>query len=311
MRTERLRLGSLDCRISAGDPRYGSMLASVFGTSLEAVDASVPSLAEIVIDEAGDPPAVPADRLTVCRRADGFDLETDPLVARVITGSSVSRIFFTVRQPGMREDWLAFHFWLVTNRLLLILNRIVLHAAALQFCGRVYLFAGPKGAGKSTLSVALARAGAVLLAEDHILLTRAAGEYLVSGVNARMRVTEKTERHFLPGRLTMKPILVSGTPKKEFPARDLFTVRAHEDFRPDALFFNRVGRRFHAAPLSKRDALLRLMKNTADLQRFSAAPDYAEYLEFLSTLANRLPAFDLEVKDSLEDLGELVEYLRT
>ncbi len=61
---------------------------------------------------------------------------------------TVALVIYELVGAGFRRDW------------------VELHAAGVVHRGRTHLVMGPKGAGKSTLSVALARAGAGLLAND-------------------------------------------------------------------------------------------------------------------------------------------------
>lgn len=51
-------------------------------------------------------------------------------------------------------------------------DRIVLHASAVRLPAGVVAFAGPGGAGKSTLAAALSRDGAALLTDDAVILER-------------------------------------------------------------------------------------------------------------------------------------------
>lgn len=305
-----VRLGSLACALSSTPPRYARMLASVFGTELVRRDAlSEPCAVEISIRETAQPfRAPPTDRLIMRRSERGRRLETDPLTCDVHL-ERTPRVEFCVRQPGMADDHLAYHFWILTNRWLLLLDRVVLHAAAIALGESVLLFCGPKGAGKSTLAVALAAAGAVVLAEDHVVVRRDGAALLVSGCSARLRVTPQTERHFLRGRLPADAVAVPGSGKKEFQGHRLFATRPYVDCRPQRLYFNRVGAAYGARPLSKQAALLGLIRNTAALHRFGGRDDYGEFLEFLADLSERLPAFELELSDRLEDLDHLAQRL--
>jgi hypothetical protein len=305
-----VRLGSLACALSSAPPRYGRMLASLFGTDLVPLAAlSGRCEVEISIRESAIPfKGLPTDRLTISRTERGRRLETDPLTCDVHLDRT-PRIEFSVRQPDMADDRLAYHFWILTNRCLLLLDRVVLHAAAIALGESVLLFCGSKGAGKSTLSVSLATAGAVILAEDHVVVRRSGEELLVSGCSGRLRVTPQTERHFLRGRLPADAVDVPGTRKKEFQGHHLFATRPYVDCRPHRLFFNRVGTAYGIRPLSRKEALLGLIRHTSALHRFGGPDDYADFLALLSDLSVRIPAFDLELSDRLKDLDHLARRL--
>ena len=69
----------------------------------------------------------------------------------------------------------------------------LLHAAALEHSGRVCVFAGPSGAGKTTLAIALIERGWKLLTEEIVLVDRELG---VRGLARPIHL--KTERAFPP-----------------------------------------------------------------------------------------------------------------
>ena len=71
------------------------------------------------------------------------------------------------------DQMLVHSLMIVFYRMLLELGCLHLHAAAVRWNGETSLFLGGKGAGKSTLCLALARAGATVLGEDHVLVRRA------------------------------------------------------------------------------------------------------------------------------------------
>jgi len=306
-----LRLGSMRCLLRFDSAKYARMLASVFGTELISDPAVLqPPETEIILDETVDPTHEEwTNRLEVRCTDRGHILETDPLVCTVDTGRRPYQVRMTVRNPAIHDDTLAYHFWIVTNRWLLLTNRLVLHAAAILLGDSVLVFSGPKGAGKSTLSLALAASGGVIIGEDHLVARRSPNGMLISGCSGRMRVTRQTEEHFLRGRLPADAIELPDGLKKEFQARHVFPTRPYEDFRPERLFFNRVGSQFLLRPLSKKDSLLTLLRNTSEMQRFGERAGYASFLSFLADFTEHVPAFDLELGNSLSDLEGLARRL--
>lgn len=308
----RWRLGDLECALFSTHGRYAAMLAGAYGAPLLPETGQGKPRADLKIsvrDELRRSAPSPHDRLVLRRVADATVLESDPLTCVVRTDVTPAEISFAVHDSALRGEWLTYHFWILFNRALLLLDRVILHAAALAYRSSVSLFVGPKAAGKSTISVALGRAGAELVAEDHLLARRVNGRTMVSGCNGRMRVTAQTERYFLDGELGPETIDIDGVPKKEFPAARFFAVRPHEERSVDRLFFPHVGTRFAVRRVSRRDGLLRLMDINGKMLRFHDRSDYADFLSRLADVLGPLPVYDLELSPRLDDLDRLVELL--
>lgn len=308
----RLQLGALRCAIQASHHRYAAMVGDVYGTPLDAPaqrDERPPDIVISIREEVGAVGPAPTDRLTARRQSDACVIESDPITCRVRPGTAPVELALVIRDPAMPAELLAYHAWIVLNRALLVLDRVVLHAAALAYRGTVSVFAGERGVGKSTLSIALARAGAEILADDHVLARQAGGRTLVSGCHARMRVTARTEQHFLKGRLGRGAVDVGGLIKKEFPAHEFFAACPYQERAVDRWFFPRVGARFAVRPIGGGAALLRLMRITGPLLRFHDRADYDEFLSMLAGLVARVPCHELELSPRLEDLDRLVELL--
>jgi hypothetical protein len=302
-----LQLGSLRCRVRFTSWRYARMLASVFGTELTAdPDSSQPLGADILIAEA---PPLPLrrepNRIDVARSDAGYVLVTDPMTCYVDADRRPYRVRIVVHDTAMADAPLAYHFWITTNCWLLLVDRLVLHAAAVRLGDTVLMFSGPKGSGKSTLSLALAASGGVILGEDHLVARRAGLDFLVSGCSGRMRVTPTTQAFFLGERLPPDAVDVPESGKMEFQARHLFASMPYVDWRPERLFFNRIGTRYGVRPLSRKQSLVTLVENTKEMQRFSDRDSYARFLAFLGDFSATVPAFELELADDLADLARL------
>lgn len=63
-----------------------------------------------------------------------------------------------------------------------------LHASAVELNGRAHVFAGPEGAGKSTLAAAFARGGERVLSDDIVTVTRHRSEFLTAPGYPRVRL---------------------------------------------------------------------------------------------------------------------------
>jgi hypothetical protein len=89
-------------------------------------------------------------------------------------------------------------------------SQLEIHAAGVEVGGRAVLFAGPKGAGKTTLSFHLLRSGLVgWLANDRVFAGREEGGTVVRGVPTALRVRASTATEF--------PELRTGLPAIERP----------------------------------------------------------------------------------------------
>src|SRR5699024_9092648 len=124
-----------------------------------------------------------------------------------------THIRVTVRRGDRSHYDLCVHLAVVFHKILFLLDRIVLHAAAVRVAGRVALFIGDRGAGKTTTALALTRAGGTVLGEDHIILRRSGDGFVVSGCDERWRVDARTERHFFDNPLPLEAADYAGRMK--------------------------------------------------------------------------------------------------
>ena len=214
-----------------------------------------------------------------------------------------------IHQPQMDSEPLKFHLWLVTNRILLLLDALLLHTAAIEINGNLNLFCGHKGAGKSTLSVFLGQNGANILAEDHVILRRRQQAFYASGCTLRMRVTAATEQHLLADQLTQAIMLDGDSPKKEFLADQFFQAMPHLERSPRRLFLNRVGQSFSVKRLSSQKALLQMLDTTGNMMRFTDQKDHDAFLGFLASFVGRVDCYSLELSPDLSQLSSVLDML--
>jgi hypothetical protein len=309
----RFRIGSLRCRCESDPHGYLELLTDRYRAFFESRDDGLDDLVFDILEDSSRPVSN-TDRLIVERTHEGHRLVSDPVTLEMTAAdggrSATHRFTLTVTDPSLDPEQLGFHFWIIVNRALLLLDRVVLHAAAFVVDERVIVVCGDNGAGKSTLSVAFGLRGAALLSEDSVLASRRDGTFLVSGVSPQMRVPRPTEDRLLPGRLVDLRISEDGRDKRLVLADHLFTSRWGEDLRPDRIVFLRPGDRVDARPMRSRDALLRLIDNTRHSYRFADAVDVADHLDVLSGLAAAVPTFEATRTDDLDDLDDLMEILR-
>ena len=307
-----LRVGSLTARLDAPSS-LGSDIAYIFGTSLKAPASDLLTRvdADIVVRESDDdtsPTAVPPDGMVVRHAHPVSVIHTEALSVTIDHGRAPVRVVVRVR-PGERSHYdLCVHLAVVFHKILFLLDRVVLHAAAVRIAGRVAIFIGDRGAGKTTTSLALSRAGGTVLGEDHLILRRSAGGFLVSGCDERWRVDERTERHFFDTPLALEAADYAGRLKKEVTVRGVGS-QPFTDERPAQLFFMRTGSRFDITPIPRAVSALRLMEEAGKLQRFVDADDRLRFLTMVSDFVATITPYALQRTDDLGDLDRLIEFL--
>jgi hypothetical protein len=123
-------------------------------------------------------------------------------------------------------------------------------------------------------------------------------------------VTPKTEAFVFPRPLAVAAEDFSGSWKKEFRVADFFPSMPFRDYAVHRIFFSRVGARFRVTPMPPQRATLQLIEKTRRAFRFADATDYREFLDYWTTLAETVPAFELELSPDLRQLDRLVRSLR-
>ena len=311
-----LRFGSLTARLRCEEPRRAKDVAHIFGTSL------VPSGSELLEpvgieleltephrDDCRERPPVPEDGM-VLRHADRRpEIHTEVASAMLDLAAQPVRARVALLKPHPSHFELCVHLAVVLHKLLFLMDRVVLHAAAIRFAGRVSVFLGDRGAGKSTIALRLARAGGTVLGEDHLILRRCDEGFFVSGCDERSRLEPKTERYFFDEPLPVEPIDFDGRLKKEMPARALFCSQPYADERADLVFFARPAGVFRIERLSRRRALLELMSAAGRMQRFVDATDRGRFLALASDFMGTVTPHALSLSDDLRELDRLVRFL--
>jgi hypothetical protein len=312
-----LRFGSLRGGFRSSRPLYAEEMALVFGAEILSWDERDPAgeRFDLIIEDQPEDlsgstgPKAPRNGIWLGGTPDRPIVATPAMWAEALLDTTPIGIRVRVRQPDLVRQDLHVHFGVVINKILFLMDHVVLHAAAVRVRDSVHVFVGEKGAGKSTVCLGLARAGGTVLGEDHVILRRAAPGYRVSGGDERSRLTERTEQHFFPDSLPVPARDFAGTPKKEIRMGDFFSSRPYEDCPAHALHFPRVGSRFALQPLKPQVALLRLMKYTSHFQRFASGADQARFLDFLTGFVGTVATYDVELSPDLGDLERLAGIL--
>jgi hypothetical protein len=311
-----LRFGSFSGRLQSEREEYTGALALVFGVGLHPLTPALDAARQFELDiedssGAGGTAPVRPNYLQLGGTPVRPTITTDALEAVLHLDRQPVRIRIAVLRDDVPFAAMCVHFGVVLHKILFHLDRVILHAAAVELDGIVSLFVGDKGAGKSTTCLALARAGGTVLGEDQVVLRRSGQGYLVSGSDERSRVTERTERHFFAEPLTVPARDFAGTMKKEVRMGDYFRSAPFRDFSPHRLLFPRVSGRFLLNPLKAQQALLRMMASNGHFQRFEGARDQAAFLDFLAGFIASVTCYELSLSDDLSDLELLAGQLRS
>lgn len=313
------RVGSFPIHLKSPRARYPELLAEGLGVPLFAPDAFAgDSAATLLVREGArdrrtdgiDPDSVPPDGIVLATDGDEELIVTELLAAALRRDGERTLIELDVVRPEIGDFELAVHLSVLLHKVLFLTDRLLLHAAAVRLDDSVTVFVGDKGAGKTTLSLAVARAGGTILAEDHVLVRRHGGRFLVSGCDQRARLTEATERHFFPDSVDGPFRDLGGVRKRELRVADHFDSAPFRDFAPDRLCFIRVGERLSLERVSAARVLTSLLDATRKLQRFANADDQRRFLDFLAAFAASVPAFAAELSPDLDELERMIAFLR-
>lgn len=312
-----MRLGSLATVVTGQRELYRDDVLALFRTEPGQHDglASDEVAARIAVFEAGEGEGVfapaPPDGIDVTApHGEGrWIIATEVLTAHLFAAAPIE-LFLALRRHPANDDAFRVHLSVALHRALFLLDRLFLHAAGVRFGDICWVFAGDKGAGKSTLSLALGAAGATVLADDHMVLRRRGDRFLASGCDARARLLDDAERHLFADPVEGPIVELGGARKKEIQISRYFASEPYLEHRLDRLVFSRIGLGFETRPMSRRDALVELIRATRASHRFSGEADYAAHLDYLTALVESVESFSLELSPRLTDLERAVAWVR-
>ena len=309
MAASRARFGSLDVRVVAA-PSYVELLPVHFRVWAGPDDATTPDVELTIVDDAGTRPRVDGrdDELVLDASGDDERITTSITELVIEQQGKPVRAHLTVTPDGQDPDYVAHYVAMNLRALMRRLGRIQLHGAAATLRSRTVVLLGDKGAGKSTLSVAIGRAGGTVLADDQLILHVDHG-VTISGVDGGLRLTAETERHFFAAPLDYEPQSFAGTLKKEVPLGAFVDASPGIDAVPDACYFPRVAGSFEIMPLSRTVAVQRLLHVLVPLHRFTGPSDQLAFVRAISTFVGAVEVFDLTLSRDLHDLDRVIAAL--
>ncbi|HEV3401931.1 MAG TPA: hypothetical protein VG078_08945, partial [Acidimicrobiales bacterium] len=206
-----------------------------------------------------------------------------------------------------RARWLATHPFF-TLAILEVLKRRGLHSVHAAACaadgGSVLLVPGQSGAGKTTLALALARAGLGLLGDDTVFLAERESTLQVLGFPDEVDVTDQTAS-LLPelSHLLERP-KPPGAVKHRLRAEEVYEARLVGSGRPTALVFPEVAgcEDSTLVPMSPDDALMELLPNVL----LTEASSSQSHLDALGRLASGVPSYRMTVGTDLHGAATLL-----
>lgn len=310
-----LTIGSHRWNVSGDDRRVVDLLAERYRLTPTAPHPNAHVVAHIArnpqqTQEPGQPQPGLTDQLVVEPTSTGFRLTTDPITIHLDTIDRPHHASIIVTDASMGEELLGFHLWLMVNRMMLIMDRMVVHAAAVEIDGQTLVLCGQSGAGKSTLTVALGLAGGTILAEDWLLVDASSPTPTVSGVSPVMRLTADSADHLLAGRLGHAVDSDDGRDKRVFDSGTLFASASGVDRTPDRLFMLSVGPEAGLVPASGLDVTRYLADSAKVTLRFTDRGDYVSFLGLVGTVVSSVPAYHLRRSTDFGDLPQLVDLVR-
>lgn len=308
--TRAIRLGAFDVALDECSPAHQALIESLFRASAEAMRESAPMDLRLTIT-AGRPDEFGAGVALAAREDEGqVHLSSDVVAGTLDLRAPARRLLLRVNESHLHVRHLDLYLRIVLNAVLRRLMRVRLHAAAVEIGGTASLFVGEKGAGKTTLSLHLAREGGVVLGEDQIMVRQTdGGEYLIAGGDDLMRMTAKTEAHFFATPPAGTSVEVAGVAKREIRARSHIRYEVNRELPLRRIFFPSVGDTFAIRPLNRVETLSRLAAPLLPINRFTSDEDRRRFLEFLAGMTRQAECFTLTLTSDLADLGNLSQFL--
>ncbi len=301
------RVGSLCVHADATRDVYLEDFSSFFAAEIQD-PRDVPSAGMYltIVEAPGPSPiAVPNDGMVITAAG---EIHTEAMFAQTGHEDGVPIARVTVFAENLNLDERRIYLVVLLNKLLFRLGYMRLHSSAVALDGKVNVFIGDRGAGKSSICAFLAGRGGLVLADDDVMLHYGGDVCVVSGCDETMRIMADTERHLF-GRLDAPVEMFGGKPKKQIMTAERFSIEPYVDHALDRMFFPRVGESFSVMRVTPSRVVMRLMNSLVLYNRFAGAGDHKQTLDYLADVAARINAYELTLSPDFSDLEQLQAFL--
>jgi Coenzyme PQQ synthesis protein D (PqqD) len=265
---------------------------------LKISSSAAAALVASVSDGLARPPGAPAPLDMFVYRAEGgghYALDQgDRRVFTIDSGAGTFRAYGSFRD----EPTLAEYVRALVPKLLVLLGKPILHAAACRIGSRTIAVCGRSGAGKTTTARAFERAGAGLLSEDLLILSSGDDRptVYVEGERAAREWCRAAARNF------------TRAPGSALAYESLRDVGSGATIPLDALWFvdseRRVGDELVLEAVSKARAATLLLGN--GFLATSDAPTWRRFLVRAAHIARRVPVYEATTPAGLDPLAAAV-----
>jgi hypothetical protein len=218
----------------------------------------------------------------------------------------VARVYF----PQAELD----HLWRLTHPMFTLplvdalkrRGRYNVHAAGLSIHGKGLLFPGESGYGKTTLTLALLRAGFGFLSDDLMLLDPRGDRVHLLAFPDEIDVTENTARMFPE----LAPVLEAPSrpdwPKRQVRVAEIYGAGFVPECEPAAIIFPRVAHTDHTElePMAPEEAFFELIASVTLTEQASSQA----HLDAIGALLRQVPCYRMRTGRDLDTLpARLVE----
>jgi hypothetical protein len=234
-----------------------------------------------------------------------FYLEV-PGRGRALCDVKTRRVCVSYPESEASDPWLLAHlfFTIPLAELLKRLGLYMVHAAGLAVAGKGLLIAGQSGVGKTTLALALLRAGFDFLADDTVFLSLGESRLRILAFPDEMDVTAHTLGFFPELQRLTRASKPSGRFKQPVCGTSLYQVRPCWECAPGAIIFPQPGTSSHSilTSLPKAEALVQLVCNVLRTEPRSSQA----HLDALAGLVKHSRCFRLQTGRDFDQLPALL-----